>query len=298
MSHDWTRVTRQFPCPICEKPDWCAVCRDLNLVLCMRIVSTRPSKNEMGGYLHTLDGAVAQPEKREKPLPTQIDGSSMMKKWFRETTREQYEQHADELGVHAGALIALKCAWAKEHGAWAFPMRNGAGLVVGIRLRATNGRKWSVRGGHEGVFQPSIDPQEVVFCAEGPTDTAALLSIGKYAIGRPSCSGGVAILSAVISRLGIRKAVIVADNEADKQTPNGQRWNPGCDGAQKLSDDIGVPCCIVVLPVKDCREAVRCGMTEIVLDALVKSLVWKLPRGRRGDGLPVSGSRQLQGAST
>ncbi len=232
----------------------------------------------MGGWLHSLVADPKPVRQLPPPRPT-IDAARMMRNWFNRTTREAYSRLAKLIGVSVESLISLKCGWAPEYHAWGWPMRNGAGAVVGIRLRAESGRKWSVTGGHEGIFFPSTEPQDTVFVPEGPTDTAALLTIGKFASGRPNNAGGISHLSATISRVRvIRRAVVIADNDPDKLLPNGKRWNPGLDGAQRLANDIGVPCCIVVLPAKDVREAVQLGMTGELLDSFVSGLVWHQPK--------------------
>ena len=241
----------------------------------MRVVSAKPCDN--GGYLHPLNGhAVTIPRHEPPPRPT-IDASGMMKRWFAQTPRAAYDGLSAALGVSAESLLALKCAWAPEPRAWAFPMRNGSGEVVGIRLRSPDGRKWSVTGGHEGIFLPAIPPEKTAWIVEGPTDCAALLTLGKFAIGRPSCSGGIAHTAATLARLRIRQAIIISDNDEDKERPNGDRWNPGLDGANRLAEEIGVACCIVVLPVKDSREFLQSGGTSELLDSLTHSVVWTQP---------------------
>lgn len=53
-------VNRKEPCPICEKPDWCSRSTDGEVVICMRVRSSRQTKN--GGYLHlTTDPATRKP---------------------------------------------------------------------------------------------------------------------------------------------------------------------------------------------------------------------------------------------
>ena len=269
----WIRVTRSQRCPICNKDSWC--CIGEKWINCMRIVSERTCTN--GGYLHPLNGqAVQVPAREDRPTQT-IDADGMMRRWFDRTSTAHYDALALALGVAVSALIAIKCAWAPERNAWAWPMRSGAGNVVGIRLRGNDGKKLSVTGGHEGVFLPMIRPARTVFVTEGPTDLCALLTMGLYGIGRPSCSGGIAALSATIARLHIREAVIIADNDRDKHHADGTLWNPGIDGAKRLANDIGVPCCIVILPVKDVRAGLNMGMKADMLDSMVKSSVWHQP---------------------
>jgi hypothetical protein len=37
----WQRVSRGSPCPICRRPDWCAVSANGTVVLCQRVESSR-----------------------------------------------------------------------------------------------------------------------------------------------------------------------------------------------------------------------------------------------------------------
>jgi len=124
----------------------------------------------------------------------------------------------------------LGAAWAVEYKAWAFPMRDGARRVIGIRLRADNGRKWAVPGSRNGLFWPLGIPGEendlIVIC-EGPTDAAALLSVDLAAIGRPSCTGGVPLLKAALDRIGRRDVAILSDADV-----------PGRQGARRLAQEI------------------------------------------------------------
>ena len=48
------RVSRNSPCPICHKPDWCEVAEDGTVAHCMREVSDRPLDYRGGGWLHFL----------------------------------------------------------------------------------------------------------------------------------------------------------------------------------------------------------------------------------------------------
>jgi DNA primase len=48
------RVTRQKPCPICKRPDWCSVDDDGSIIICMRVSNGSVSETKNGGYLHVL----------------------------------------------------------------------------------------------------------------------------------------------------------------------------------------------------------------------------------------------------
>jgi len=64
MNSKWIRVTRNNPCPVCNKPDWCLVAQDGKVVICARIESDKPAGNKGAGWLHYLDSALPIP-----PLP-------------------------------------------------------------------------------------------------------------------------------------------------------------------------------------------------------------------------------------
>ena len=48
----WRRVSKAYPCPVCNKPDWCSVTADGAAVCCMRVESPKQLGN--GGWLHRL----------------------------------------------------------------------------------------------------------------------------------------------------------------------------------------------------------------------------------------------------
>ena len=56
----WIDVSRQSPCPICDKPDWCRVSADGQLVACRRESrGAKKSKSDKNGapvYLHRVGG--------------------------------------------------------------------------------------------------------------------------------------------------------------------------------------------------------------------------------------------------
>lgn len=262
---NWKRVNREHRCPACNHDTWCLY--NDEAALCMRVASPRPVDIKGGevGWIHRLkdtDASRRYPEKRQPPAPV-INVGKLIRAWNKETRTEQIRFHAAMLGVSFISLVNLHASWAKEHNAWAWPMRDGYGNFIGIRLRSNWGKKWAVPGSHNGIFLPFIEPQETVVICEGPTDTAAALSMGVYAIGRPSCSGGVDHLLAVVRRLNIRRVVIVADND-----------DPGLIGATTLQNHLPVPSCVMVLPCKDMRKFVNSGGNQTVFNDILKGIIW------------------------
>ena len=106
-----------------------------------------------------------------------------------------------------------------------------------------------------------------IYLVEGVTDLAAALSLGLPAIGRPSCSGCITYVQIAINGLGVKRAIIVGDNDT-----------PGIRGAKQLAEELQVPCCNLLLPCKDLREFRRLGGDRALFDSLTSQLVWHQPR--------------------
>lgn len=261
----WYRVTRKQPCRVCQKPDWCTF-DDNGAACCMRVESDRPMRN--GGWLHRGEGDrrleyVPLP----KPEPIQrLPWSAMLANWARLTDTEQLIVFADRLGVSAMALRILGCAWAGEHRAWAFPMRNGGGVVVGIRLRNWQGDKWAVKHSKQGLFYSLTPLAGTLYICEGPTDTAAGLTLGLQTVGRPSCRGCLDALKRLIERFSPAGIVVIADRDS-----------AGQDGAFTLQETLSVRSIVWTPPAKDLREFVRLGGTRELIEAETRNLQWKEP---------------------
>lgn len=267
----WTRVSKREPCPVCGHADWCGISLDGRLARCMRVVSGKPVTGGDGatGWIHRLgEETCISPATRRcyVPLPQRrlANFESHLDTYRSNTTGQAVARLAMQLGVTSGSLQRLGVCWAGPHRAWAFPMRDAAGAVVGIRLRNENGDKWSVSGSRQGLFyDPAMPRSEPVLICEGPTDTAAVLSIGFCAVGRPSCRGGGAFLADLLAG---RRVVIVADRDEAKVRPDGSFWYPGQEGAADLADQLTRTCHSVKLvkppePHKDVRDWIFNGGT-------------------------------------
>jgi hypothetical protein len=271
------RVNKANPCPACGKDSWCLY--DENSVLCMRNSAGRPHLLKSGeqGWWHDLkEKPVKYVAPRKEPEVPKIDAVTMLEGWARNTKPCDIHDLADELSVKPSSLIEMGIRWSPIYRAWAWPMRDSVGKTCGIRLRASGGKKWSVTGSKSGIFLPWCAPQKRVWICEGGTDCAALLSLNCYAIGRPSCSGGTDEINATIKRLGIREAVIISDNDEDKQI-GGRTYNPGADGAKRLSERLIVPNCVITLPCKDAREFLALKGDASMLESLTQNTLWKNP---------------------
>jgi len=247
MSKLWPRVSKEVPCKICGGTDW--LCRfGERAQICMRVESAKPAKD--GGFYHFYDEAKPKPTyiPRSRPAPPPLrNAEDMMRAWLLKMKLENYEALAQSLGVCPSSVMALDAAWAAEYSAWSFPMRDGDGNVIGIQLRGET--KKAVTGSRLGLFLPNIDPQKICMVCEGASDCAALLTLGFYAIGRPSCCTGADHLKVALRRLGVRQIVIVADNDEPKES--GQR--PGIDGALKLQKDLRMKS-VIWMPSGRCKD--------------------------------------------
>jgi hypothetical protein len=262
MELSFRRVSKASPCPQCGKPDWCTV-GDYGVV-CMRIQSARPVKN--GGWFHPFDSARGQPPPRpwvERQTP-RINATAMHRAWLANTKAEALAAFAAELGISAPALAAVGAAWAPQYAAWAFPMCDGYGDVIGIRLRNERG-KFAVRGSRQGIFLAQVPAQKTLFVCEGPTDTAAAIDLGFFAAGRPNCCCGGLEIRTYARRHECAKAVVVSDND-----------KPGLDGARKVGAELRMPYALYVPPAKDLREFCRLGGTRNMIENTLKQTVWNV----------------------
>lgn len=274
----WPTVTAQSRCPICGKSDWCAL--GDYAVKCMREPSDHPSTD--GGWYHPYQGGVTNrpfnPPKRDVAPPLE-NAFKLVIDWHACATESRLFNFARMLGVGSNSLDWLMVGWSEHYQAWSFPMYDGESKIVGIRLRNEQGDKWAVKGSRQGLFIPSYFEgddkwHDMCFVTEGPTDCAAVLSLGLYSIGRPSCNANADQLRIALKQHGIRRVVIVSDND-DKRRADGRQWSPGIDGAKALGSAIKIPHVIWIPPTKDVRDFVRQGGTkQMILDG-IKNQVWK-----------------------
>jgi hypothetical protein len=194
--------------------------------------------------------------------------------------RKQKQYLSQLLGVSPRSLDRLQTGWSKWHRAFTFSMRDPGGSLRGIRFRGADARKWSLRGGREGLFLPvNVPINDVLLICEGPTDTAALLDLNFDVVGRPSCNGGAQMLVDLVCDWTPSTVAIIADADI-----------PGQRGAQSLAAQLVgyVPNSvrIVTPPAKDAREWVRQGATRLdILDAIDAAPALQLGYGVKGGAL-------------
>jgi len=257
------RVTKDNPCPICGKPDWCGYSEDGAVAVCMRTPegSIRAARN--GGFVHRLrnnEDGMGFPArwrislKALKPARTDLDKLAM--RFERAIRYHALPRLAGDLGLSEESLRRLRIGWDDYYGCWTFPMMDCDDRVQGVRLRLPDGRKFSIKGGREGLFIPdNLKFGEYLLICEGPTDTAALLDLGFNAVGRPSCCGGKRLCVELFRRHWPIDAVIVADADVA-----GQR---GADELAKILVPFARRVSVIRPPdgIKDAREWKRSGAT-------------------------------------
>jgi len=218
----------------------------------------------------------------------------------------QYEQAVSEKsvaglsrkwGVSVESLKALGVGF--DGAAFTFPMKDGEGRIVGLRRRFRTGEKATADGSKNGLFIPEasslktfrsllcvqgrarvrgsiahgraegVTPGAVQVICEGESDTAAALTLGFAAVGRPgwgACNGEVVKF---VGACPVACPCIVADNDEN-----------GRAGAESLSEDLaaaGIPCRVLRPPegVADLRAWVGQGLTA---DDLRKHIGRAAPR--------------------
>jgi hypothetical protein len=139
------------------------------------------------------------------------------------------QQLAQTLGVSAESLVQLRVGWNRWDRYWSFPEMDGGGHVIGINARYESGQKKRLFGSRSGLTH--ADSWNVgegpILLPEGASDTAALMTIGLNAVGRPSNAGGVDLLIDLLFEIPIQRGIVVI-GERDKKTDG--KW-PGRGGA-------------------------------------------------------------------
>lgn len=247
---EWRRVTKNNPCPICERPDWCIVSPDRGAAICARIESD--DRRGGAGWLHKLNGP---PPKNHHRSSGRQNGSSAGPKakppgdWTAEANSyygrpeatEKRQELSEELGISAESLQRLHVGWDGQ--AWTIPERNTTGEIVGLSRRFRDGSKRMAPASKRGLTYQcdwsSADGPVVI--VEGASDTVAGMDLGLPVIGRPSNSGGAEMLAELLADWPAERRIIVM-GEYDPKSDG--TW-PGKLGAKsvarKLADRLKRP---------------------------------------------------------
>lgn len=253
----WRDASRQEPCPICKGEDWCRLSADGEAALCGRASDApdgwrevKPAKD--GRKVYGRDDRRSQ-RNASNSTSRRAPPDGPVRNWTAEAERcqrllkdDQLAKLASELGVLPNALrqIGVGVASADElrgigaggagwkenypRGAYTFPERSGDGHIVGLSLRAQDGRKGFPSGAKRGLIVPSQleELSDPVLGPEGATDVSGLLTLGLAAVGRPSNTGGAEDLAELLHG---REVLVVGERDEDPERPD-RGW-PGRDGA-------------------------------------------------------------------
>lgn len=291
-SDGWKSVSRQEPCPICQKPKNCTVSVDGGAVWCGQVSEGSKSQNYGGQFLHFLreqddwkdrDWTLPVSLKR-MPSEARRDFSSRAEEGFSHPDAPQKRvELAEELGVELRSLERLGIGWdssKRNQGCWTAPERDAAGKVIRVSTRLRSGGKKFVFGSKRGLIYADDwqDGDGPILLVEGGSDTAALLSMELSVVGRPSDLGGVNLLAEMLREIpDKREIIVVGENDwrdHESLTPSIQeRHNPECEfckscwpgkngaikTAEKLSQllcrDVGW--CLAPDDAKDARDWLR-----------------------------------------
>lgn len=274
MNSNWHNVSRREPCPVCHKPDWCTISNDGAMCVCRRVESDHPARSGVG-WIHRLgvdNRCRCRMESKTSILhldTTPTPDFAAIHAAF-DGHPDMQEGLAFGLGLDGASFAALDVRYDAAKECMSFPMRNPQGEITGLRYRhLATGRKWSEKGSRDGLFMPR-EPErtEHLVITEGPTDTAAALSLGLNAVGRSSCLSGVSLIRDLVHARQIRRVTIVADHD-----------RPGMDGAHRLAAALPVLSRILVPPegIKDMRDWYRQGLTRTQFDEAANAIRWQLP---------------------
>ena len=274
MNSNWHNVSRREPCPVCHKPDWCTISNDGAMCVCRRVESDHPARSGVG-WIHRLgvdNRCRCRMESKTSILhldTTPTPDFAAIHAAF-DGHPDMQEGLAFGLGLDGASFAALDVRYDAAKECMSFPMRNPQGEITGLRYRhLATGRKWSEKGSRDGLFMPR-EPErtEHLVITEGPTDTAAALSLGLNAVGRSSCLSGVPLIRDLVHARQIRRVTIVADHD-----------RPGMDGAHRLAAALPVLSRILVPPegIKDMRDWYRQGLTRTQFDEAANVIRWQLP---------------------
>jgi hypothetical protein len=225
-----SRVTPDRRCPICGRGDWCLLAPDGSTAICPRTEAGSVSLVGNAGWLHVLD-----PRAQPRPFVVPKLRPRRGRDWtsYVNSTQSALDgplgELAGMLGVSRRSLEMIQAGYDGGREAWTFPERDADGNVIGILVRGRAGAKKRLPNSRCGLvyarnWHSATGP---VLLVEGPSDTAAALTMGLCVLGRPSNTGGIELLVEVLEPVPDDRPVIVI-GERDRK-PDGS-W-PGRAGA-------------------------------------------------------------------
>jgi hypothetical protein len=272
MNPGWHRYRPRDKCCICgHMTSGCAYMGPLEapyLVLCLRVEQggIKEARNGMG-WVHKVNDNPHAPRYVPTPKPKSQHDPRFLKlaqAWEANCDYDGSRAYvANLMGVSEDSLCRLAMGFDENTLAYSFPMRNGQGHVIGIRLRMLTGKKWAVAGSANGIFIPRRLPLTgTLYVCEGPTDTAAALTMGLCAIGRASNTSGRDFIIEYAKRFLPRRKVVIIKNNDTPGTRAEELTRLGAEtlAGELLNQDAASDVDIVMPPTKDLRALLLSGV--------------------------------------
>lgn len=230
------RVSPSDPCPICAKPDWCLIAPDGSAAICARIESDKRCGE--AGWLHRLTEPAprlpSKPKAKAMPAKNWPDEANAFAANLDDSRRAKLATTL-KLPPEALAVLPLLGFHPTDSAGvcFTFPECDETGTVIGLNRRFDDGSKRMLPGGKRGLTLPDgwRDRPGALLIVEGPTDCVALTAAGLAAIGRPSNTGGVPLLTKLLRDWPTERGIVIL-GEIDKK-PSGE-W-PGRMGAESTA---------------------------------------------------------------
>ena len=273
MTNGWVRVSRERPCPICERPDWCLISADGTAVICARVSDGSVKRCGEAGHLHRLasrpDGWRPEPHRVVVPPPP-ADVSALTLEYHAAADREGHlDRLAQELGLSTESLRRFRVGWWAKENCSTWPMSDASGRIIGINRRFWDGAKRIVLGHKAGLYLPDDPPApagSMLVVCEGATDAVAGRDLGFQCVGRFCCTHGARLLVELVKARRPSLLVIIGDTD-----------EPGRRGTQSLTAALlpYVPALKVIeppAPHKDLRAWRHAGATRHDIESLIASV--------------------------
>lgn len=240
-------VSRNRPCPVCGKADWCTIADDNSAAICQRIESGK--RMPKGGWLHRFESSESLPN-----ISMTVPGSSPAK------PKMSPEELADRQISFIGAMVQSDYARLAEAqdvspftlrsfgvgqwfdfnrciNEWTIPQRSLDGELSGFRTMCQTRKrdKRSITGSRSGAFfdrnqitRQAIEQSGYILICEGFSDGMIAYDLGfKTVIGRSNCVGELDQITNLVADIQPKHLLIVPDSDT-----------PGREGAQELIREI------------------------------------------------------------
>jgi hypothetical protein len=151
-------------------------------------------------------------------------------------SRRELGELARQLQLPIDSLLALQVG--RVGRLWAFPERDSLERVTGIVYRRRDGSRFCESGSTRGLTIPTDHArfqEGPIYLPEGASDTAALHSVGSFAVGRPAASSSKLATRWLVELLRDydRDIIVVGDRDQKK---NGK--SVGRDAARRLAEHL------------------------------------------------------------